>query len=63
MKLELLTDLPGDGDTAFPSILKINENRFLIANYASPLNHPNWSWIWGQIHPTQIYFVEIELSE
>jgi hypothetical protein len=40
MKLEFLTDLPGDGDTAFPSIIQIDENKFTIANYASPLGHP-----------------------
>jgi len=61
-KLEFLIDLPGCGDTAFPSIIRIGPNTYLVANYSSPLNHPEWSWIQGQISSegTQIYFIIIE---
>jgi len=57
-----LMDMPGDGDTAFPSIIRIGPHKYLVANYSSPLNHPDWSWIEGQTSSegTQIYFIEIE---
>lgn len=59
--LEWIIDLPGCGDTAFPSILKIGPKRYLVANYSSPLKHTNWSWIHGQTSSegTQIYLIEI----
>jgi len=62
MQVIWLMDLPGDGDTAFPSILQLGPHKFLVANYTSPLDHPDWSWIEGQTSSegTQIYFIEIE---
>ena len=36
--LEKLLDLPGCGDTAFPSIVRISASKFLVANYTSPLS-------------------------
>jgi len=61
-QLEWIMDLPGDGDTAFPCIVRIGPHRYLIANYSSPLKYPGWSWIAGQTSSegTQIYFIEIE---
>merc|ERR1712037_476778 len=35
---EKLLDLPGCGDTAFPSIVRISASTFLVANYTSPLS-------------------------
>lgn len=57
-----MTDLPGCGDTAFPAIVKLDEDRFLVGNYANSLEHTNWSWIRGQLNPTQLHFIEIVLS-
>jgi hypothetical protein len=57
-KLELLIDIPGCGDTAFPSILRIGKHTYLVANYTSPTDLcADWSWIRGQTHPlgTSIY--------
>lgn len=63
-QLEWLMDLPGCGDTAFPSIVKISPHTYLILNYSSPLEEDctNWPWIEGQVHPkgTWIYSVTIE---
>jgi len=47
MSLKWIVDLPGCGDTAFPSILKVSDDEFVVANYASPLENPDWPWIWG----------------
>ncbi len=56
-----IVDLPGNGDTAFPSICRTGEHTFLLANYTSPLGNPDRTWISGQVHPdgTQIYLLTI----
>jgi hypothetical protein len=63
MEVEWLMDLPGDGDTAFPSIIRLGPHKFLVANYTSPLDHPDWSWIHGQVSDegTQMYPSTIQL--
>lgn len=57
-------DLPSAGDTAFPSVTRLSANAFLVANYTSPLNMSDASWIQGQISPrgTQIYLQTIYLE-
>ena len=42
MKLKWLMDIPGCGDTAFPSIIQISPTRFIIANYSNKLVHSEW---------------------
>lgn len=54
-KVEHVMDLPGAGDTAFPSIIRLDKHRFLIANYTSPINHQNRHWLMGQLGRTKIY--------
>ena len=42
----------GCGDTAFPSILRIGANKFIVANYTSPVSRcEDWSWECGLIMP------------
>jgi hypothetical protein len=49
-------NLPGAGDTAFPSIIRLDANRFLIANYSSPIHkRKRRSWLNGQLNETGIY--------
>jgi hypothetical protein len=53
-----LLDLPSAGDTAFPSIRRLGAHEFLIANYTSPLDAPDASWLDGQVlGGTAIYLV------
>lgn len=60
-KVEWIMDLPGVGDTAFPSIVRLDQNRFLFANYSSPTNRKrNRSWLSGQLGRTGIYLQIIE---
>ena len=64
--LERLLDLPGCGDTAFPSVVRLSAHSFLVLNYSSPFDKcEDWPWIVGQIHPdgTWIYSVTIEFME
>lgn len=60
--VEHLEDLPGAGDTAFPSVRRTGAHSFLLANYTSPLDQPDISWIEAQGSPrgTQIYLMTLE---
>ena len=64
--LEWLLDLPGCGDTAFPSIVPLDNHRFMILNYSSPdcNSDEDLSWIVGQLSPngTVIYALTIEFE-
>lgn len=62
-KIEWIMDLPGTGDTAFPSIQRLDEHRFLIANYSSPLSKKKRPWLFGQLGKTGIYLVVLEFSK
>ena len=55
-------DLPGVGDTAFPSVRQTGPHSFLLANYTSPLDDPDISWLQGQTsnRGTQIYLATID---
>jgi hypothetical protein len=57
--VEHLRDLPGAGDTAFPAVRRTGPHTFLLANYTSPLDAPDISWLQGQAGPTQIYLVTL----
>ena len=59
-----IRDIPGVGDTAFPAIRRLSDHRFLFANYTSPLDNPEISWIDAQVSElgTQIYLSEITFN-
>ena len=67
--IELVEILPGCGDTAFASILRIGKHEFRIVNYSSPwMEHDDceeWSWIKGQTHPdgTLVYMIDISFQK
>lgn len=56
-----IMDLPGVGDTAFPAIWRTGPHSFLMANYTSPLDEPDVSWLEGQSsrRGTQLYLMDI----
>jgi hypothetical protein len=59
-----MTDLPGAGDTAFPALRRAGPHTFLLANYTSPLDDPDVSWIGGQFSErgTQIYLMTLSFA-
>jgi len=59
-KVVHVMDLPGSGDTAFPSIIRLNRDRFLIANYTSPPQRAYRNWLNGQLGRTGIYLQVVE---
>ncbi|MCC6747850.1 MAG: hypothetical protein IT371_09350 [Deltaproteobacteria bacterium] len=60
-KIVHLRDLPSAGDNAFPAVRRTGAHTFLVANYTSPLDKTDWSWLQGQAAPegTQIYLVTL----
>lgn len=64
-KVEWLFDLPSAGDTSFPSVVRLDAHRFLIANYTSPLDKDlDRSW-WNAQNSedgTQLYLVELKFE-
>ncbi len=54
-------DLPSAGDTAFASIRRTGPDSFLVANYTSPVDDPNRTWLEGQGAPdgTSIYLIQL----
>jgi hypothetical protein len=54
-QVECVMNLPGAGDTAFPSIQRLDKDRFLIANYSSPVRYKKRNWLNGQLGRTGIY--------
>ena len=63
--VEHVMDLPGAGDTAFGAIEQLGDDRYLLANYTSPLDDPDISWIEGQTSErgTQIYLLNLSFEE
>lgn len=64
--LTKVVDIPGCGDTAFPSIMRVSEHKYWIANYSSPFDEcKNWSWLHGQLSQdgTQIHYIEVEFVQ
>lgn len=63
-KVVHLQDLPGAGDTAFPSVRRTGAHSFVLANYTSPLDRPNISWLQGQVSSagTSIYLLELTFA-
>jgi hypothetical protein len=59
-----MMDLPGAGDTAFGAIQQLDDHRFLLANYTSPLDQPEITWFEGQISDlgTQIYLLTLTFT-
>jgi hypothetical protein len=60
-----LFDLPSAGDTAFPSVQRTSAHTFLVANYTSPLDKPDRTWLQGQVadEGTQIYLLTLTFTK
>jgi hypothetical protein len=63
-KVVHVQDIPGVGDTAFPAVIQVSAHRFLLANYTSPVEYEDWSWLQGQTsnEGTKIYFVDVSFE-
>lgn len=63
-RVVFLLDLPSAGDTAFPSVRRTGADTFLIANYTSPLDDPDRTWLEGQgaLDGTAIYLITLTFT-
>jgi len=52
-------DLLGAGDTALPSIIRLDKDSFLIGNYTSPPGKKKRWWMQGQLGRTFIYLMKL----
>jgi hypothetical protein len=59
-----LMDLPGSGDNAFPSVVQESTHTFRIANYTSPLDDPDRTWLEGQLSAdgTDLYLLTLHFE-
>ncbi len=55
LTFEPVLDFPSRGDTAFPALVSIDENSYLMYNYSSPPESKDRVWMTGQLTGTQIY--------
>jgi hypothetical protein len=55
LRFEPILDFPSKGDTAFPALVPLDDNRYLLYNYSSPPEGKDRVWMSGQLTGTQIY--------
>ncbi len=48
-------DLASRGDTCFASVLALDQHRYAVYNYSSPVDGPDVVWLEGQLGETRIY--------
>lgn len=59
LSLSLVSDLPSTGDTAFPGIVKLDDNKYLLLNYSSDITGHRKNWFFGQLGKTFIYWTTL----
>ena len=59
LSLSLVSDLPSTGDTAFPGIVQVDENHYILMNYSSNILGRKKNWFTGQLGRTYIYWTKL----
>jgi len=64
LKISHIRDLPSHGDTGYSAVAPMDDNRFLLVYYSSPLENRNdHDWLRGQITGgTRLYAVTLSFS-
>jgi hypothetical protein len=63
LSLTLVTDLPSTGDTAFPGIVPLGNDDYLLMNYSSDIKGRKKIWFTGQLGKTYIYWTKMHFSK
>jgi hypothetical protein len=61
--MDPVLDFPSRGDTAFPGLVAIDEDHYLMYNYSSDPEGKDRVWMSGQLHKTFIYSTIISFAE
>lgn len=59
LSLSLVADLPSTGDTAFPGIVKLGDDSYVLMNYSSNIKGRKKVWFSGQLGRTYIYMSKL----
>jgi hypothetical protein len=57
--LEWIMDFPSTGDNAFPGIVQIEPNKYVLFNYTNDPSKQEKTWIRGQFGKTYIYYTTL----
>ena len=60
---KVVLEFPGRGDTAFPGLVPMGPDQYLMYNYSSDINGRDHVWMTGQLHDTNIYSTVITFTE
>lgn len=63
LSLSLVTDLPSTGDTAFPGIVPLGDDDYLLMNYSSDIKGRKKTWFTGQLGKTYIYWTKLHFEK
>jgi len=63
LKAKVVLEFPGRGDTAFPGLVSLGPDQYLMYNYSSDINGRDHVWMTGQLHDTNIYSTVITFGE
>jgi len=62
-EIVFMADLPSRGDTCFAGLLKGDtDGEFVVYDYSSPLDGPDYTWRHGQLNETRIYRTVIRFT-
>ncbi|CAN5379344.1 hypothetical protein BH09BAC1_BH09BAC1_05150 [soil metagenome] len=59
-EMDHVMDFPSTGDNAYPAIVKVSNDKYMMLNYSSDFTEGQKNWIRGQLGRTNIYLTEIE---
>ncbi len=58
-EMDHIMDFPSTGDNAYPAVVQISEDKYMMLNYSSDFTDGQKNWIRGQLGRTNIYLTEI----
>lgn len=62
LSLTHITDFPSTGDTAYPGMVQLDKDTYLLMNYSSDYNKHKKNWIRGQFGKTYIYWTKVHFT-
>lgn len=62
LTMEKVFDFPSKGDTAFPGMVRIDEDSYLMYNYSNDPEGKDYVWMTGQLGKTNIYSTVISFE-